>query len=98
VKSGARRARPGSTGRLSEIEEKLVRKGMLRKDEAWYNGLREKTRGREWGVRVGSWMQVGSRTEGERLEASGKGTRSSSHEPLAPDRPKAVIQFTGGTI
>ena len=42
--------------------------------------------------------QVGSRTEGERSEASGKGTRSSSYEPLAPNLPKAVIQFTGGTL
>jgi hypothetical protein len=42
--------------------------------------------------------QVGSRMEGERREASGKGTRSSSHEPLALSLPKVVIQFTGGTL
>jgi hypothetical protein len=42
--------------------------------------------------------QVGGRTEGKRPEASGRRTGSSSHEPLVAGLPKAVIQFTGGTL
>jgi hypothetical protein len=85
--------------RLSDIEEKLVREYTLRKDEAWHNGLKVETRGREWRMIVRAvGCQVGSRTEGERQEASGRGKRSSRYEPLAPILPKAVIQFTGGTL
>jgi len=42
--------------------------------------------------------QVGSRTEGEKQKVRGRKKRSSSHKPLASNRPKAVIQFTGGTL
>jgi hypothetical protein len=86
-------------GGLSDIEEKLVRKGTLRKDGVWHKGLRAETRRREWAMMVRAvGCQVGSRAEGERPEASGKGKRSSSLEPLATGRPKAVIQFTGGSL
>jgi hypothetical protein len=42
--------------------------------------------------------QVGSRTEGKKQEVRGKRKKSLGHKPPASDRPKAVIQFTGGTL
>ena len=84
--------------RLSDIEEKLVRKIMMRKDGASTNvsGQRRDEESGAFMWAVG--CQVGSWTEGERTEASGKGTGSPSYEPLARSFPKVVIQFTGGTL
>jgi len=48
-------------------------------------------------VRLVGW-QVGSQAEGERPKASGEGERSLSYEPRFSNLPKAVIQFTGGTL
>ena len=99
MKTAARETSPGSVGRLSDIEEKLVRKGTLRKDGARHKGLSQK-REEESGARMvrAVGCHVGGLKEGARQVAKGKGTipLASSLEPRACC--EAVIQFTGGSL